>query len=171
MKIPKVENFKFDQKKLFSFLESKKALVACFVVSGVLCLMWNPGERAHEIKPDPSVDTYIPEGYVLVPIEVQNYEALDSILGSHGFVDLFVPSATDKEKGRKVASRVKIMRAPLNPSQFAVLVRENESEQLVRSQFPFFVVVQNSKQSGTGFVNEEPHQFKRKASRLVMEVE
>jgi len=26
------------------------------------------------------VDTYIPKGFVLVPIEVQNYEALDSIL-------------------------------------------------------------------------------------------
>src|SRR5690349_14215407 len=30
------------------------------------------------------LDTFIPKGFVLVPIDVQNYEALDSILGKYG---------------------------------------------------------------------------------------
>ncbi len=165
--------FKFPNHKLvFSFLESKKALVGCIVVTGILALLIGTKKAStEEIKADPSVDTFIPAGFVLVPIEVQNYESLDSILGPHGIVDLYLPSQNGSGKGSRVANRVRIMRAPLNPSQFAVLVREDESDQLVRTESAFFVVVQNSKQSGTGIVEREPRQFKKRVSRLVMEAE
>lgn len=167
MKIPKL-----DQKKIFVFLESKKALVACVVATGVIVIFANSGNsQVAEVKRDASVDTYIPAGFVLVPIEVQNYDSLDSILGPHGIVDLFLPPQSGSGKGFRVATRVPIMRAPLNPSQFAVLVRENESEELVRTQAPFFVVVQNSKQDGTGIVKSDPPRVKKRGSRLVMEAE
>lgn len=165
------------QKQIFDFLDSRKALVVCVIIAGFLTLLFHNtgvtnGEVAKEaVKADPSVDTYIPVGFVLVPIEVQNYESLDSILGSHGVVDLFLPSPTGKGKGSRVAHKVKIMRAPLNPSQFAVLVRDNESEELVRTESAFFVVVQNSKQSGTGIVNGDPQPAKKRVSRVVMEAE
>lgn len=142
-----------DQKLIFSFLESKKALAACVLVTGVLAvIVASSSGPTEEVKIDASVDTFIPAGFVLVPIDVQNYESLDSILGPHGIVDLYLPSQTGSGKGSRVANRVKIMRAPLNPSQFAVLVREDESNQLVRTESAFFVVVQNSKQIGTGIV-------------------
>jgi hypothetical protein len=160
-----------DYKKLFQFLESKKALVVCIVVAGLITLLSGfEKSESSELKVDPSVDTYIPAGFVLVPIEVQNYEALDSILGQHGVVDLFLPSP-DSKRGVRVASRVKILRAPQNPSQFAVLVRDSESEQLVRSESAFFVVVQNSKQSGTGFVNAESVPQQKRKSRVISEAE
>lgn len=166
-------NFKLpDNKKIFEFLESKKALIICIGLAGLMTLVFASGSKSSdEVKVDPSVDTFIPAGYVLVPIEVQNYESLDSILGSHGVVDLFLPSENGSRKGSRVANRVKILRAPLNPSQFAVLVREDDSEQLVRSQTPFFVVVQNSKQSGTGIVKTDPRPLKKRVSRVVMEAE
>ncbi len=161
-----------DQKKIFEFLESKKALVACIIVAGAIALAFGSGQKENkELKPDPSVDTFIPAGFVLVPIEVQNYESLDSILGSHGIVDLFLPSERGSGKGSRVASRVRIMRAPLNPSQFAVLVRDDESEQLVRTDSAFFVVVQNSQQSGTGIVITPSRTAKKRISRVVMEAE
>lgn len=161
-----------DQKQIFSFLESKKALVACIVLAGALTLLVGNGKKNEDkVRIDRSVDTFIPAGFVLVPIEVQNFESLDSILGPHGVVDLFLPSQAGSGKGSRVANRVRIMRAPLNPSQFAVLVREDQSEQLVRSEAPFFVVVQNSKQPGTGIVKTDPKIAKKRISRLVMEAE
>lgn len=162
-----------DQKVIFKFLESRRALLVCVAVTGLLALLFAGGgaEVKQEIKPDASVDTYIPAGFVLVPIEVQNYESLDSILGSHGVVDLFLPSPKGSGKGLRVAQRVRIMRAPLNPSQFAVLVRDSESENLVRTDSAFFVVVQNSKQVGTGIVKGDPQPSRKRVSRLVMEAE
>ncbi len=99
-----------------------------------------------------SPDTYIPAGYVLVPIEVVNKEALQSLLGNFGVVDLYVPALEPGKLGRKAASRVKILRAPLNPEEFAVLVREGEAFQLVHNDNGFFVVIQNPKQNGTRIV-------------------
>jgi hypothetical protein len=69
------------------------------------------------------VDTRIPKGFVLVPIEVRNYEALDSILGPFGIVDLYQGEARDGSDQRLIARDVRILRAPKNPSHFAVLIR------------------------------------------------
>lgn len=162
-----------DQKEVFRFLESKKSLFACIAVTGLLAMFVTASgsAKSEEVKVDASVDTFIPAGFVLVPIEVQNYESLDSILGPHGIVDLYLPSQSGSGKGSRVANRVRIMRAPLNPSQFAVLVREDESNQLVRTEAPFFVVVQNSKQGGTGIVERDPQKSIKRVSRLVMEAE
>lgn len=99
-----------------------------------------------------SADTYIPAGYVLVPIEIVNREALQSILGSYGVVDLYIPGSEKIRSGKKVASRVKILRAPLNPEEFAVLVKENEASQLIPHEDGYFVVVQNPNQTGTRLV-------------------
>lgn len=120
--------------------------------------------------------TFIPAGFVLVPIEVGNFEALDSILGKYGVVDLYVPPETPKGRARKVAEQVKILRAPLNPSHFAVLVREADSARLVSYTGTFTVIVQNSQRDGTGIVSPEaaPDQSRRRPknrrSRITVEV-
>ncbi len=102
----------------------------------------------------PEVDTYIPKGFVLVPIEVQNYEALDSILGRFGVVDLFQAGAPDRPEQRLVARNVRILRAPQNPSHFAILVGENEVAQVLRFGGQFTVVVKRPEKGGTEFVKE-----------------
>ena len=65
--------------------------------AGLIALIWDQkssGESQASARPEPeSVEdaaTYIPDGFVLVPIEVANFESLDSILGKFGVVDLFV---------------------------------------------------------------------------------
>jgi hypothetical protein len=104
---------------------------------------------------DPAnASTLIPAGYVLVPIDVANYESLDSILGNFGVVDLYQPSEDPKKPAHKIAERLKILRAPLNPSHFAVLTREAESARLVSHQGPFTVIVQNPNRAGMGLVKE-----------------
>jgi hypothetical protein len=133
------------------------------VLAGVFAFYWDSVRRE---KPDDANDgraqnpetasTFIPAGFVLVPIEVANYESLDSILGQFGVVDLYRTSSDERSKPVKVATHVKILRAPLNPSHFAVLAPENESQKLVTYSGPFTVVVQNPNRSGTRFVKDPP---------------
>jgi hypothetical protein len=121
-----------------------------------------------------SAATYIPEGFVLVPIEVANFESLDSILGKFGVVDLFVGSDDPKVKPRRIAERVKILRAPLNPEHFAVLVPDSESQNIVAYSGALTVVVQNPNSAGPSLVKPEGDSAKRKAklrpSRVIVEV-
>jgi hypothetical protein len=109
-----------------------------------------------------SIDTFIPEGSVLVPVDIQNSEALESIVGDHGVVDLYEQAHEGEKRGRKVAYHVRLLRAPLNPKEFAVLVEENEASILVRSGGPFIAVVQSPK-AGASHVPG----VQRKKSRLV----
>lgn len=136
-----------------------------------------PDASAPKIQPEPIelASTFIPEGFVLVPIELANFESLDSILGKFGIVDLYLPAESPRAQARKIATHVKILRAPLNPSHFAVLVREAESARLVTQIGPFIAVVQNHlRVSGTGLVNAN-HRIPSGASppirsRITMEV-
>lgn len=98
-----------------------------------------------------SIDTLIPTGFALVPIEVQNSESLDSILGNKGVVNLLAPPREAGKKSRLIARRVPILRAPLNPSHFAVLVPESISRDITQEQGPFWVVIQNPNESGMSF--------------------
>lgn len=89
--------------------------------------------------PYAGIDTFIPDGYVLLPIEVQNLESLDSLIGQYGVVDLYSPG-----EPTAVAKGLKIVRSPKDPSEFSVLVPEAESATLIRAETkPFLVVVQN----------------------------
>ena len=94
-----------------------------------------------------AVDTMIPKGYVLVPLEVENYEAVDSILGHFGVVDLF-------QRQTLVARNVRILRAPQNPSHFAVLVREGEVKEVLQNGGSFSVVIKPRQKDGTEFVKQ-----------------
>jgi hypothetical protein len=96
------------------------------------------------------LDTYIPKGFVLVPIEVENYEALDSILGKFGLVDLFKAKS---DGGGPIARNVRILRAPQNPSRFAVLVEESKASNILSYQGGIFVIVKPLSKAGTEFVN------------------
>lgn len=141
------------------FLSTTKGLL---VLLGVLAVFALAHDLLREKKvavieksPSETADTYIPSGFVLVPIEIQNIEGLDSILGQFGVVDLFLPGHEGLSRGRLVARRLKILRAPLNPSQFAVLAPEGQAPDIVRHEGPFIVVIQNPKESGTRIVKQK----------------
>lgn len=112
-----------------------------------------PPERTANTRAE--VDTYIPKGFVLVPIEVQNYEALDSILGQFGVVDLFQSASPENPGQHLVARNVRILRAPQNPSHFAILVQEGEVGIVLKNTGPFTVVVRRPEKNGTEFVKED----------------
>jgi len=95
-----------------------------------------------EVTEEASADTYIPEGYVLVPIELQNADSLSSLIGAYAVVDLF-----RGPRSQKVGKRLKLLRAPLNPQQFAVLVPEAQVSNLLETPGPFWAAIQNPQQS------------------------
>mgnify|MGYP000956954962 CR=1 FL=1 len=122
--------------------------------AGVLSLIPLVGLSLQPARPAPKkeiaeVDTLIPQGFVLIPIEVQNYEALDSILGRFGLVDLF---QAGEGQGRLVARNVRILRAPQNPTHFAVLVAENRVDEILKNGGLFTVIVKRPGGAGTEFV-------------------
>lgn len=108
-----------------------------------------------------TADTYIPLGYVLVPIEISNHEALHSLLGSHGVVDLFLPPKDKNSKPFRLARQIKLLRAPLNPHRFAVLSPEQDSAKFVRINQPLFAVVKNPKHN-TPIKKVEERKHKRR---------
>lgn len=94
---------------------------------------------------DQSVDTFIPAGFVLVPIQIQNLEALQAMIGGFARVDLY-PNG----KSHPLVRGVRLIRSPREPSQMAVLVNEDLSPMIVQaSQVPLWVVVQNREVADT----------------------
>ncbi|MES2964882.1 MAG: hypothetical protein V4760_13405 [Bdellovibrionota bacterium] len=156
--------------------ERWKIWMIAIVVSGAIAFAWDISRPKSDSSIEPespeTASTFIPAGFVLVPIEVANYESLDSILGKFGVVDLFKAPEDGRGRSIKVAERVKILRAPLNPSHFAVLVPDSESSRLVSETGAFTVVVQNPSRDGTRFVNDLPRatRSRQRTSRIAVEV-
>jgi hypothetical protein len=103
-----------------------------------------------------SADTFIPAGYVLVPIEIQNIQSLSSLIGQFALVDLF--SGAPGEKQKKVGEKLKLLRAPLNPEQFAVLVPESEVSHLLQQPGPYWAVIQNPSRASKEHIQREKTQ-------------
>lgn len=146
-----------------------------FVLPGVLLFFVCVISLASEIGRTPketmpqqivqSLDTYIPKGFVLVPIEVQNQAALNAIFNDHGIVDLYVPDPKNPKSGIRVAQKVKMLRAPLNPDQFAVLVPDEMAPDLVKYEGAYTVMVQNPREKQQPFIRARRHR-----SRLTLEM-
>lgn len=137
-----------------------KFLILGFIFLGAASLaLSNPRQetspQTHEAGPTPaSVDTLIPNGYVLVPIEVSNANSLSSLLGDvGGVVDLYLPQG--KKNSLKIASKLKILRAPYNPDLYAVLVREQEGSRIMSYSGPFLAVVQNPREKGQRMIDTQ----------------
>jgi hypothetical protein len=113
--------------------------------------LWNPSATKSSAE---SVDTHIPRGFVLIPIEVQNYEALDSLFGRFGRVDLFIPAESGQIQ-RLIAVNVRLLRAPQNPTRFAVLVPEREAPKILSHSGSYVVSIKPPSASGTEFVNNK----------------
>ncbi|MBK9323259.1 MAG: hypothetical protein IPM97_10015 [Bdellovibrionaceae bacterium] len=125
-----------------------KYLLYSFVLLGVvsITLQLLPPKTSKEPASSESeafdFDTMIPSGHILIPIQLSNAESLASLTGQFAVIDLYTVNERDR-KGFKVASAIKLLRAPLNPQQFAVLVREEESSKIVTQEGPFFAALKN----------------------------
>ena len=95
-----------------------------------------------------NIDTYIPKGFVLLPVELSNGSSVEGLLTEKGVVDLYTGDPLQKSAHR-VAVAVKIIRSPQNPSHFSVLVPEQEASFLIQRFQSFYAVIQNPLKTGT----------------------
>lgn len=130
-------------KKIYSDKKDKILFAILFLL--ILSAIALPSSRSQstETALEPETDTTIPQGFVLVPIELENQRSLDSIIGSHAVVNLYKGSQLTDQKGKLVGRHLRLLRAPLNPEQFAVLVPESEVAQFATPAAKFYAVLQN----------------------------
>ena len=93
-----------------------------------------------------TVDTLIPNGYALVPIELENIAAIASVIEGYGVVDIYV-GKSNARTSKKIFQKVKILRAPNNPHSYALLLPDHLSSVLLQYEGPFFAVIQNKSES------------------------
>lgn len=125
------------------------AFVLFGLVSMLISLQDSPPPLKNELNQE-SVDTFIPKGFVLIPLELQNSDSLSSIIGEMGgVVDLYTVRTENHKGGLKIGSRLKILKAPLNPQQYAVLVPEQQSHQVLAFTGPFMAVIQHPEERGS----------------------
>lgn len=147
----------------------KNKVMAAFGLASVACLVqwWAGGSSsaAANSQAAQTLETLIPQGFQLIPIEVANLESLDSVFGQYGYVDLYAAGVRSTSPAKRIVQAVKLLRAPLNPRQFAVLVRSELAADIVRHGPSYFVVVQNLAKPET-LVDMRPQSV---PSRIVVE--
>lgn len=116
---------------------------------------------------DFDLDTHIPQGHVLVPIQVHNSENVDSMFGTYGMVDLYPVSENGKASREAILRGVKMLRAPRNPNQFGVLVPTDMAATVIRSGGTFAAVVLNRQSRGTVLEKQTP----RTKRKIILEPE
>lgn len=150
------------------FLQIKKrkdfSIFCGLAIIALLSQLWTSSPTPQESEtavPEETYDTYIPEGFSLVPIEVANAESLDALLGDFGVVDLFTVPTPSQPQPQRVAYKIKIMRAPKNPQHFAVLVAFKDVPRLMKATGPFTVSVLNPKSQGAVVESEKQKKISR----------
>ena len=103
-----------------------------------------------------SPDEYIPEGFSLVPLQIQNSEALQSLIGAFAIVNLYTTSFDGITKGTLVGKKIKLIRSPQNPEQFSALVPSDEAALLLGQPNPLMAVVLSRSQArGSELINKK----------------
>lgn len=131
-------------------IKTDKILIIAFGALGaailLICLLPEAStETAVAATNSAEVDTLIPAGFMLIPVELINAEAMSGLAGQYGVIDLFTANPEKGKKAQKILSKAKILRAPLNPNQFAVLVKEADGTRLLSHAGPYFAALKNPK--------------------------
>lgn len=145
--------------KKVQLTSQNKILLISFSVFTLLYLILHFKSDVSE-KSEPSkkisADTLIPRNHVLVPLEISNITTVGALIDQYGIIDLY---SGYENSSNLIASKVKILKAPLNPNQYAVLVTENLSKEIMKAKGPFWAVVQNSilaRESFKSINNQKP---------------
>ena len=130
--------------KKMNISKQNKMLLFSFLGFIAFSLLYSFNRKENPKKPADKIyaDTFIPKGFVLIPIELANYESVSALIDQFGVIDLYA-GAPQMAGSTKIASRVKMLRAPLNPNLFAILIAENNSANIMKRAGPFWAVVQN----------------------------
>jgi hypothetical protein len=131
--------------KSLKSIKENKHLVAGFILIVCVSIYYN-----HIEKPDLVVknndqifaDTILPKGYILFPIRLENIEAIQGVIHQFGIIDVYTANQPGRPS-KKVLSKVKILQAPYNPNEYALLLAESLSSKMMTEVGPFLGVIQN----------------------------
>jgi len=115
---------------------------------------------AHDPPVDsPPIDTFVPNGFVLVTLQLVNVDSIDSMMGSYGMVDLYPASPSEMMELENIsknarnksttlmdpiplATHVRMIRAPNNMKLFGALIPEGSRQLIQQLSSPVFAVIQ-----------------------------
>lgn len=100
-----------------------------------------------------TIDTFIPKGHLLVPVDIQNADQLQSLVGPTTVVDLYASGAG--HRAQLVGRRLRLLRAPANPQVFAVLIRDTEADRLLNYPGPFRASIRTPDESSHEIVTAQ----------------
>lgn len=141
-------------KKTFKVSSTElRMIMGALLLSAFVIVLFQKKEAVTTSSKNPlQITTLIPSGQVLVPIQLKNFESIDSILGNYGHVDLIT------SESKLIAKNIKLLRAPKNPSLFAVLAPQAQASEIITAnEKGLFAVIKNDSSSGTVFVKEKGH--------------
>jgi len=141
-----LDNLNHKHKALASKLladTNKSMLGIALIVSCLLSLIIN-SNRPKETDGVPeflyeNLEVFLPDDHVLFPVEAENFDSLDSLLGAKAFVKVF-SSSTNK----LIAENIKVLRAPKAPDQLAFVIPVNIAKKLVQKGPIFKLIIQKS---------------------------
>lgn len=127
----------------YKLTQQNKILSISFVLFLLLYVVIYTKNKSTVQKPDKKplhADTLIPKGQVLVPVNLSNIESIAGLIDQYGVIDLYAETDVGSNQ---IASRIKLIKAPLNPNQYAVMVSEHLSREIMKYKGPLWAVVQN----------------------------
>ncbi len=134
----------------FSLIKSYKQYFVVFSVLALFSLFFAwIHYTSNKEEPAPlvfQVSDNIPLGFVMVPIELENHEAVSDLISSHGVVDLYYKPEY-LSTPHKFAEAVRAVR--LQTGRFSVLIPEDQVSLFLKSSLMFHAVVQNPSASGS----------------------
>lgn len=161
-------------KEKYSQKQSEKLLLLLLLTGLIvtLCLHFKdsstvPPVNATAENDEIETDTLIPVGFELVPIEFENQNALEPLIGNFGVVNVYLASGENAKRGQLVARNVKVLRAPMNPQALSVLVPTDQAALFLSHHGSMYAVVQN-KNSALAF---EQRRSRRKTNFHLEEFE
>lgn len=111
-----------------------------------------------------SLDSLVPKGFVLMPIEINNRKDIMGIIGDFGVLDLYSYSEKTNLPETQVASALKVLPPNSEEGHFSALVPEKEASYLLEYPDSFYAVVQNPEKRGSKIYKK-----KEKKSLIVIE--
>lgn len=150
-------------KKYIPWFKKHDWKILIFLILASVILQYRPTKTATNNTEDfIEIDTIIPNGYALFPLDLMNKKSIDSMLGAFGVVDLY--QYLNSKNKKLLMANIKIFRAPKNPEQFYILVPEHHSNIFIQKDQKTFAVIKNRSQK------TRIKQRKKKNELLLLEI-
>lgn len=136
-------------KQYFQDPKSRMTLILCGIVAVLICiqsLFFNSTSSADVPPQNPYVylADQIPEGFTLVPIQIQNSDSIASMMDITAVVDLFSSESLTRKK-QLLARNVKLIKVPGHGLQFGAVLGEDNQKKVFDLTEPVFAVLKSNR--------------------------